>query len=505
MTLTMREAHRHADRILELVAQRRPAAGQRPGGAVVEPLPQRIPARSGAALRALVRRPRRLEERRARRADVIACARYEMTTLYQRLADAEAAVVLTDTDGVIVHMVSSPEFAAEVGPLGLRVGGTWSRPPAPTAWAPASPRARRCRCGKITSSTSSPSSPARPCRCTTLGRDRRGARRHQPLRPDAAAPAGAAGHDRAHDREPPDRRALPQRPPAALPQPPEFVYTLHEDASWRWATTPHPRRQPQRAVPARPAVDGRHARAPHRGFLPDLAGETCSQQQRLRSTRSSPTAPSAALRFFAVARRPTYRRTPKAPVLAGPACRWPKTPLAVGDRRWRMATRRPDPAPATFSTTPGSLRWTPRAASSRARRRCCCAADGLRQGGIRARCEASPHASGAQPWRSAAPACQTLIDPAVRYRAGAFTGAQQSARQEILQADGGALFLDEIADMPLELRARLLRVLDEAPGDAAGHRDIRSTSARQRQPAPPTLVREDRSRGPVYYRLAGIS
>ena len=65
-------------------------------------------------------------------ADVIDCARYEMTTLYQQLADAETAVVLTDTDGVIVHMVSSPEFAAEVGPLGLRVGGMWSETEAGT-------------------------------------------------------------------------------------------------------------------------------------------------------------------------------------------------------------------------------------------------------------------------------------------------------------------------------------------------------------------------------------
>src|SRR5450631_1201430 len=59
-----------------------------------------------------------LDERRARRADVIDCARYEMTTLYQQLADNESAVVLTDTEGVILHMVSSSEFAAEVGPLG---------------------------------------------------------------------------------------------------------------------------------------------------------------------------------------------------------------------------------------------------------------------------------------------------------------------------------------------------------------------------------------------------
>ena len=73
-----------------------------------------------------------LEERCERHADVIDCARYEMTTLYQQLADSESAVVLTDTDGVIVHMVSSPEFAAEVAPLGLRAGGKWSEAEAGT-------------------------------------------------------------------------------------------------------------------------------------------------------------------------------------------------------------------------------------------------------------------------------------------------------------------------------------------------------------------------------------
>src|SRR5258705_11691844 len=67
-----------------------------------------------------------------RRADVIDCARYEMTTLYQQLADADSAVVLTDTDGVIIHMVSSPAFAAEVAPLGLRTGGMWSEAEAGT-------------------------------------------------------------------------------------------------------------------------------------------------------------------------------------------------------------------------------------------------------------------------------------------------------------------------------------------------------------------------------------
>ena len=55
-----------------------------------------------------------IESRRERKADVIDCARYEMTTLYQQLADADSAVVLTDTDGVIIHMVSSPAMLSVI-------------------------------------------------------------------------------------------------------------------------------------------------------------------------------------------------------------------------------------------------------------------------------------------------------------------------------------------------------------------------------------------------------
>ena len=48
-----------------------------------------------------------LTDRQARLADVIGCARYEMSTLYQQLADTESAVVLTDTDGsCLVHALS---------------------------------------------------------------------------------------------------------------------------------------------------------------------------------------------------------------------------------------------------------------------------------------------------------------------------------------------------------------------------------------------------------------
>ncbi len=48
------------------------------------------------------------------------------------------------------------------------------------------------------------------------------------------------------------------------------------------------------------------------------------------------------------------------------------------------------------------------------------------------------------------------------YTAGAFTGARSKGKIGLIQrADGGTLFLDEIGDMPLELQARLLRVLSE--------------------------------------------
>jgi transcriptional regulator of acetoin/glycerol metabolism len=58
---------------------------------------------------------------------------------------------------------------------------------------------------------------------------------------------------------------------------------------------------------------------------------------------------------------------------------------------------------------------------------------------------------------------ETLIDSELfGYEDGAFTGARKKGSiGKILQANGGSLFLDEIGDMPLNLQARLLRVLQE--------------------------------------------
>ncbi len=47
------------------------------------------------------------------------------------------------------------------------------------------------------------------------------------------------------------------------------------------------------------------------------------------------------------------------------------------------------------------------------------------------------------------------------YEAGAFTGAEKRKNGLMEVADGGILFLDEISSMPLDMQAKLLRVLEE--------------------------------------------
>ena len=46
------------------------------------------------------------------------------------------------------------------------------------------------------------------------------------------------------------------------------------------------------------------------------------------------------------------------------------------------------------------------------------------------------------------------------HRAGAFTGATKDKKGLFEEADGGTIFLDEIGEMPVDLQARLLRVLE---------------------------------------------
>ncbi len=61
---------------------------------------------------------------------------------------------------------------------------------------------------------------------------------------------------------------------------------------------------------------------------------------------------------------------------------------------------------------------------------------------------------------------------------GAFTGALESRMGRFRQAGGGTLFLDEIGDMPVDLQAKLLRVLQSDEVTPVGGRHAEPVDAR---------------------------
>jgi formate hydrogenlyase transcriptional activator len=87
---------------------------------------------------------------------------------------------------------------------------------------------------------------------------------------------------------------------------------------------------------------------------------------------------------------------------------------------------------------------------------------------------------------------------------GAFTGAVSQKIGRFEAANGGTIFLDEIGDIPLELQAKLLRVLQEQEFERLGsthtHRvNVRVVAATNQNLA--GLVAEKHFRMDLYYRL----
>lgn len=89
------------------------------------------------------------------------------------------------------------------------------------------------------------------------------------------------------------------------------------------------------------------------------------------------------------------------------------------------------------------------------------------------------------------------------YAKGAFTGADRDKKGRFELADGGTILLDEISEMPLQLQAKLLRVIEEKVIDIIGGTskkvDIRFIAATNKDLQ--RLVNEGKFRADLFYRL----
>lgn len=90
------------------------------------------------------------------------------------------------------------------------------------------------------------------------------------------------------------------------------------------------------------------------------------------------------------------------------------------------------------------------------------------------------------------------------HKKGAFTGAVQDKLGLLLSANGGTVFLDEIADLPLHMQVKLLRVVQEKSVRPVGEErekpvDIRFLSATHKNLE--QLVEQGNFRQDLYYRI----
>ena len=87
---------------------------------------------------------------------------------------------------------------------------------------------------------------------------------------------------------------------------------------------------------------------------------------------------------------------------------------------------------------------------------------------------------------------------------GAFTGATDSRQGYFEVANGGTIFLDEVAELPMSTQARLLRVLESGDFIRVGSSKVHKTNVRVVAATNvnlPQAIQEGRFREDLYYRL----
>ncbi len=90
---------------------------------------------------------------------------------------------------------------------------------------------------------------------------------------------------------------------------------------------------------------------------------------------------------------------------------------------------------------------------------------------------------------------------------GAFTGAVASRKGYFEEADGGTIFLDEVAELPLTTQARLLRVLESGEFIKVGSSTVQKTNIRIVAATNVDMMKaieKGRFREDLYYRLSTV-